>query len=273
MIAFLRYLRHGPLKALSPFWLVLGNVYRFCIRRLNLVIPQNIGPYGPFLMDARFSFSDFRNWGSGHNNGFYKCIESCRGKTCVIDVGAHIGLVSLPALSVMASDGILVAFEPAMANRALLLRHLSLNGYKERVQLHDAVVGDVALDSRPFFEMSEDTGMNSVVPNLMDERYVCTSRVQVTLDDVCAESNLKPDVIKIDVEGAELLVLRGARNVILECKPIIFLSVHPRQISLFGESTDVLAQLIESLGYKCINPDGTSVSNFSLKEYLLIPRD
>jgi len=273
MLRLLRYLRHGPFRRYSPFWLWLGEKYRRCVRGSNLTIRQHIGPYGPFRLDARFAFSNFSNWGHGHNDGFHDCIEACRGKQCVIDVGAHIGLVSLPALSVMAPAGRLVAFEPATANRSLLLRHLAINGYSERARVESALVGAEERAEAQFFEMPEHTGMNTVVPGAMDTRYESVARQQTTLDAYCTHHDLAPEVIKIDVEGAELAVLEGGRATIAHCRPLIFLSVHPRQIRLLGKTPEMLMELIESLGYICRHIDGSPVTTFALREYILTSRE
>lgn len=272
MLSLLRYLRHGPLKRFSPFWLWLGGIYRRCVNGTNLAVRQHIGPYGPFRLDARFAFSNFSQWGGAHNDGFRECVEACRGRYCVIDVGAHVGLVSLPAMAVMDPSGKLIAFEPATVNRALLRRHLVLNGFDGRASVESALVGADDHDDVRFFEMGEHTGMNTVVPGAMDARYEPVSRQQVTLDAYCARHGLAPEVIKIDVEGAELGVLNGARATLAFCRPLIFLSVHPRQIALLGQSTEMLAKLIESLGYNCHHVDGSPVKTFALREYILTPR-
>ncbi len=121
LLATLRRLRHGPLRRFDAIWLPLGRLHRWLVRVLGWSAPvkQSIGRYGPFLLDAQFAFSDFAGWGGGHNEGFAACIEACRGRRCVIDVGAHVGLVALPMASVIAAGGVVVAFEPAAANRAL----------------------------------------------------------------------------------------------------------------------------------------------------------
>ena len=273
MLKLLRYLRHGPLRGFGPIWVWLGSIYRRQICHYNYKVRQNIGPYGPFRLDARFAFSNFTNWGGAHNGGFRDCVEACRDKTCVIDVGAHIGLVSMPALSVMAPTGVLVAFEPADANRTLLVAHLEANGFQRRARVERALVGDDECESVPFFEMSGHTGMNTVVPGVMGVDYQPVSRQQVSLDAYCAHYSLSPEVIKIDVEGAELAVLRGARLVLERCRPLIFLSIHPKHIEQLGESIAGLMELIHSMKYVCRNVNGNPVSHFELREYLLEPID
>ncbi|MEW6593815.1 MAG: FkbM family methyltransferase [Thermodesulfobacteriota bacterium] len=230
-----------------------------------------IGPYGPFRLDARFAFSDFAHWGEGHNDGFRDCVGACRGKRCVIDIGAHIGLVTLAASSVMADDGLLAAFEPAEANRRLLLRHLELNGLQGKVRVESALVGDEEQQSVPFFELDDATGMNTIAPGVMDGKFRRVTRPQVSLDSYCASHGFRPEVIKIDVEGAELGVLRGARAVLERDRPLVFLSVHPQQIRSLGESPEELAELIRSLRYVCRHADGSPATDLAFHEYLLFP--
>jgi FkbM family methyltransferase len=234
-------------------------------------VSQSIGPYGPFRLDARYTFSDFEHWGDGHNDGFAACIEACRGKRCVIDIGAHIGLVSMPAASVLADGGRVICFEPAGANRQLLRRHLELNGFAQCSTIEELLVGERDLDRVPFFEMATASGMNSIARGAVGDNYNQAERTQITLDTYCDRNRLEPEIVKIDVEGAELAVLRGGRHVLSRCRPQIFLSVHPRHIEALGETVDALAALIAELGYDCRSCDGRRVETFALREYILSP--
>lgn len=278
MLKILRWLRHGPLAVLGPFWPALGRWYRAVARRIpGLSIQQRIGPYGPFRLVPEFSFSDFKNWGGAHNRGFRYCVEACRGKTCVLDVGAHIGLVTLPAASVLAPGGMLYAFEPAKPNARILRRHLALNK-RDNVEVVEALVGERDLDRVPFYESAGPHGQNSVVlkgeQTLESEwgAYAETERRQISLDSYCGRHGLRPEVIKVDVEGAEVGVLRGARATIMDCRPLIILSVHPREISLAGESLEALQALLNELQYDVRDVDGQPVAEFRLDEYVVAPR-
>lgn len=273
LVVALRHLRHGPLRGLAPAWLLLGRLHRATLRRLPVTgtTRQWIGDYGPFDMDASFAFSDFRNWGGGHNRGFAACIEACRGKRCVFDIGAHIGLVTMPMSSVLAPDGKVHAFEPADANHRLLIDHLSRNGI-ENVAVTKALVGATTATVR-FYEQAEATGVNSIVEQSDDPDYQETRCPQVTLDELCRERDLTPEVIKIDVEGAEIDVLIGAAETLRRARPEIFLSVHPAHLAALGRSCDELAKVIAELGYDCRDIGGRPVSTFRLDEYRLRPKE
>lgn len=277
MLATLRRLRHGPFKGLDPLWLVLGRLYRKAARRVpGLTVRQNIGPYGPFRLLPEFTFSDLEHWGGAHNRGFGVCVEACRGRTCVLDVGAHVGLVTLPAAAVMAPGGRLYAFEPADANAGILRRHLALNG-AGNVELVQALVGAADADAVDFYESLGPHGQNAVVlkgdKTLIGEHggYRRARHPQVSLDGFCAARTAAPEIIKIDVEGAEIDVLRGARDVIMRHKPLIFLSIHPREIGLMGQRVEELVTVIAELGYALSDIAGQRVDAPRAGEYLMAP--
>ena len=66
-----------------------------------------------FLIDSSFAFRNFENWSVGHNKGFAKLLEISKNKKVIFDIGAHIGLCSLP-LSILAKK--IVSFEASPTN-------------------------------------------------------------------------------------------------------------------------------------------------------------
>jgi FkbM family methyltransferase len=272
-IATLRRWRHGRLKALGPLWTLLGRGYRLARRAWpGKPVTQRIGPYGPFLLQPEFAFSNFENWGGAHNSGFAACIEACRGKSCVFDVGGHIGLVTLPMSRAVAPAGRVHTFEPAAVNARILRRHLADNRI-DNVEVIESLVGRSDEEQVDFFEDREASGMNALAVKRDEHRYERTRRRQLSLDSFCSSRGLSPEVIKIDVEGAEVQVLQGARETLRRCRPRIYLSVHPAHLKLLGSSTDDLLALIESSGYACREIGGSPVQTFRLDEYLLLPTE
>lgn len=269
-IAALRRWRHGPLKAFNPLWLMLGRVYRRFAAQLRSPVAQRIGPYGPFLLQPEFAFSNFENWGGHQNNGFTACIEACRNARCAFDVGGHIGLVTLPMSRAVAAGGRVFTFEPAAANARVLRRHVADNQL-DNVEVIETLVGARDDDHVVFFEDDSPSGMNGLAIKGSVERYARTEHRQVSIDSFCAARGLSPEVIKIDVEGAETFVLQGAQETLRRCRPKVFLSVHPAHLKLLGSSAEELLALIEASGYACREIDGTPVKAFRLSEYLLLP--
>ena len=102
----------------------------------------SIGGQGVFRLSPDFVFRGWEDFGTRHNSGFAQCIEACKGKSVFIDVGAHIGLYSLPASTSLRPGGRVIAFEPSEGNYRYLLKHIAYNGI-DNIQAHQLVVGDV----------------------------------------------------------------------------------------------------------------------------------
>ena len=268
VVSTLRQLRHGPLKRFGPAWTALGDLYRSI--GTGRPAEHRIGGYGPFLLQSQFAFSDFEHWGGAHNRGFERCIEACRDKSCVLDVGAHIGLVTLPMSRAVGDQGRVFAFEPAAANLTSLRDHLKLNNI-DNVTVIEALVGATEQQAVKFFEQPRAAGQNAFAIKKNPELYNETQRPQVTLDGYCRIHDLAPEVIKIDVEGGEIGVLQGARAVLADHRPLVILSVHPVELGLLGQSPKALGDLIADLGYRCRDVDGNPVTRFELDEYVLEP--
>ena len=136
----------------------------------------------------------------------------------VYDVGASVGSYTLLASRRCGPGGRVVAFEPLPANLEFLRRHVALNG-ATNVTIVPAAVSDRA--GRSAFQSTRDRVTSQLSPT-GDIEVDC-----ITLDGLIADTGLPPpDCIKIDVEGAEARVLRGASDLIDRNRPLIFLETH-----------------------------------------------
>jgi len=154
------------------------------------------------------------------------------------DVGAHIGYHSLVLASLVGKAGRICAFEPNPYNVARFRRNMGKNQHlSESVELHECAVA--ALDGQLDFRMSPSYFLSSIGYLDTDGRfpseqvpkasYTRLQTVQVpvrTMDSLLEEGLLPPSVVKIDVEGAEVLVLEGARNLLSSLKPALLIEVH-----------------------------------------------
>jgi FkbM family methyltransferase len=140
----------------------------------------------------------------------------------VLDIGAHVGYYTLLSSVLVGMNGHVCAFEPNPANHAFLQRHVALN-HLDNVTVENAAVSDRNGTGSFAFGTGSGTGRLSAAGAL---------RVRtVRLDDFCRERALQPGFLKIDVEGAELAVLRGAGDVV-RSRPVIFLSTHGPQVHM-----------------------------------------
>lgn len=146
----------------------------------------------------------------------------------VWDIGANLGLFAMPA-AIRAHRGRVIAFEPDADLVAALLRSLRLpRNAALNVSVHALAVSDV--DGTASFQISRySRALNKLqaVGQLAAQelRTVPTKRI-----DTLAESLAPPSVLKIDVEGAEMLVLAGGEQTIARHRPAILIE-GPRQLS------------------------------------------
>lgn len=81
-----------------------------------------------------------------------------------------------------------------------------------------------------------------------------------TLDGLCAELDFHPDSIKVDVEGYEMAVLQGARRILREDRPVLFLEVHPHRLGELGTSMKEISRLLSELGYRAFDLSGAPLT-------------
>jgi FkbM family methyltransferase len=142
----------------------------------------------------------------------------------VYDVGANVGIYSLLASLRVGPFGKVYVFEPLERNLLYLRRHLTLNNVQNCVILETAVCNREG--TRPFSAAAWNSSMAHLSP---DGEILVPS---TTLDScIYGEKGLRPpDIIKIDVEGAEFEVLEGAGRTLAEFHPTIFLEIHGAQL-------------------------------------------
>lgn len=203
----------------------LRRIWFSATRWIPFYPDRQIGKAGKFRI--HFSFLRYRleKWGSGHNSQFQNLVEAAKSSQIALDVGAHVGFVSLPISHHQPQGSQLHAFEPAEANRRFLQIHREKNRSRlHRMEIHPLVVAETSC-SRWFQEEKIPSAVNSCFSR--EWRSGCKKKEAVTLDEFCHRMGILPDLIKIDTEGAEWECLAGAGK-ILAGRPRLFLSIHSR---------------------------------------------
>lgn len=166
------------------------------------------------------------------------------------DIGAQAGYHTLLAANHVGRHGLVYAFEPLPRNQNYLRRNLEMNGIRN-ARLVPAAVSD--RDG----ELCFDPGPGFMAGHLSQEGNGI--RVQsISLDHWVETENARPpDLIKIDVEGAELSVLAGAERLIERHRPAILIDTHdflgPKHAGLHEQCLERL----RTLGYEHLESDHT----------------
>lgn len=252
---------------IKPIFVKAINIVTF-----NKGIRINIGGQGVFRMSPQFYFSNWENFGGGHNSGFLYCLEQAEKKKIVLDIGAHIGLYSMPLSRRIVPEGKVYSFEPSSINCAYLKQHLKLNNINN-VEVQPYLVGRENLDAVDFYEdQNQVNPMGGLI--LMDNiknNVVNVPKRMVTLDQFCEKMKIKPELIKVDIEGAEIDLLWGGIEIIKSSQPTIVLSLHPKHIRQMGLTLDSLTDYLHEVDYKCLTYEGKDNSDFSINECILLP--
>jgi FkbM family methyltransferase len=159
----------------------------------------------------------------------------------LIDVGANIGLVAIPVLERSAAS--CVAFEPEPRNHQLLCRNLERHGLQPRVQTHalalDAHNGTVALAL-----CADNSGDHRLVHAQAPEGWPCIGVRAARLDDLLEGRTLeRPIVMKLDCQGAEARVLRGAARTLEQVDHLV-VEYWPAGLLRMGDSAQALQELL-----------------------------
>jgi FkbM family methyltransferase len=174
--------------------------------------------------------------------------------------------------------GKVVAFEPSPANLRILRWHRAVNKLRQLVVV-PAAVSEESKPSVGFYLVNggEHSG-NSLtiggedIPFMEDKRCERIEVPAVSLDDYCFEHELRPDVVKVDVEGGELLVLHGARKTLETERPVVVLAVHPFWLPK-GQNAEAIVRLLHALHYVPYDTQGQPVQALAYGEYLLLPAE
>lgn len=171
----------------------------------------------------------------------------------VVDLGANIGYFTLLAAKIVGPEGKVFSFEPEPKNYGYLEKNIELNNYNN-VQSFQKAVADKNGKTRLYI-CDYDTGHHTInnfegVRAYSQGRLVKEKSVEietVTLDEFFKGKEELIDVIKMDVEGAEALVLAGMDNILKKNKKLqMFIEFFPLLIKKMGSSpSEFLRKLIE----------------------------
>ncbi|MGN6799132.1 MAG: FkbM family methyltransferase [Gaiellaceae bacterium] len=189
------------------------------------------------------------------------CEQHLQPGGTLLDVGGNIGLYALLGAKLVGPAGRVHTFEPEQQNAARLRANVALNGFTN-VEIFEAAVysrpGNVSLnvfDSR--FNAWHSLGRPELPDPEHSGRTVQPRETRdvpaVTLDEHCAAHALTGvDLLKIDVEGAEVDVLQGAERLLSErAVHAVMFEISLPQVEALGHASDEAFALLRAAGYEC----------------------
>ncbi|MGB6546806.1 MAG: FkbM family methyltransferase, partial [Candidatus Acidiferrales bacterium] len=142
------------------------------------------------------------------------------------DVGAHIGYVSLVAARVVGAAGKVFAFEADPVNAARIAGHVQMNALPQVDLVPAAVWSECKTLSFQRASDSSSRNKGAIADSGQDGGGDGTIAVEAVTLDRFAEDHRPPAVVKVDVEGAEEEVLKGAEGVFRTARPTLICEVH-----------------------------------------------
>lgn len=182
----------------------------------------------------------FRDWERPTTEMFKKIVKE---GDIVVDLGANIGYFTLLAARLVGKKGKVYAFEPEPTNYSLLTKNIELNGYDNVIPVQKAVSNTKEMVK--LFLSDTDTGAHTIRQSPTGGRFPATHRgafvevESVVLDEYFEDREQSINVIKMDIEGAEVAALSGMDRILKKNQELKIISeFYPSAIREFGDSPE-----------------------------------
>jgi FkbM family methyltransferase len=173
----------------------------------------------------------------------------------VLDIGAHHGFYTLLASYKVGPQGKVLAVEPSAREREKLALHLRINGCRN-VQVERCALGEAEGDAELYLVHGGQTGCNSLKKPAVSEPTEAISIHVKRLDSVLAERCIeKVDLVKLDVEGGELSVLKGGQDLLRrEPRPLFLVEVQDIRTRAWGYEAREIIDFLSRANYRWFRP-------------------
>jgi len=238
-------IRHAPvLRSLTPVWGTLRGPYLRVMHGLGSRTGILIS-VGGIRMRLHPEFAT-QNWETVEAASYRAFAALLKPGDVVFDLGAHIGTYSLIALSRIGATGRVIAYEPHEFTRRHLARHIEWSGAVDRILIRPVCCAAIEGTGAFYCVPNRAEGMNGLVPVEGFERTLVDV---TTIDREVSLLGVAPTVLKIDVEGSEWEVLKGAVTTLANHHPRICLSLHRAALRRSGATPESVLTWLAGFGY------------------------
>lgn len=243
----------------SPVEIGKGIIKRNIIKKLLPARPLVFTAISP--TGAKINFEYQSDIGSGiymtrkffetnEISEFYRHIKN----GVILDIGANIGIYTTSLGVATKNKNEIWCFEPVKSNVVMLKSNIDLNNLTN-VKIYNTALGE--FEGKIEINLSADSAYSSIKDLTRYKSSVTETVSIVPLDKIWAENKFPViDAIKIDVEGAEIEVLKGALGLIEKNNPVILIEAND------SEFLNKLVSFLEPLGYNYSQPKGFEKWNF-----------
>ncbi len=229
---------------------------RFAETDQSLVV-EDFDRKGKFRVNLKDHIGSHIYWFGGYNLDIAEVLKrELSPGMVVLDVGANVGEISIVAAHRVGASGQVFAFEPLSSARGELEKNLELNP-GVAVEIAPVGLSDKVRTADVFTNMAADDagavnhGLASLYPQVIGVRRPAEKIELTTLDTWAEEANPERiDLIKVDVEGEELPVLKGAAGTLRKFRPKLIVEVQRETCESAGYSTDDILKFLGQFRYK-----------------------
>ena len=265
-----QWVRHLPvMERQEKLWQLLRRPYHWILNRGGRGVLVVVGGKAPVRMPAEFSGAFWEQYEPESVAALVDWLKSHPGGR-VLDVGSALGILSVVALFADPPSEV-VAFDSDLASVAAAKR-MCQYAPGRRLQSVYGFLSDLATEVTPLASAlvatEAELARTGIRGDIGTTRFACLADPPADstpirrLDDLLASEGvdavgLRPTLLKCDVEGAELLVLRGAADFLRRAQPELLLSVHPPALPSYGHSRGDVESFLKALGYeiRCLAVD------------------
>lgn len=187
----------------------------------------------------------------------------------VWDVGASIGLYTMAAAQHVGREGRVLSWEPTPKTFSILSSHVSANSPQGICCLIQEAISD--FDGELTFNIQTDPSTNRI-----GGQTSSIGSVQVpvhTFDHWIDQETHQPNVVKIDIEGAEVLAFKNATHLLAKARPVILAAIHPQFMHDYGAGPETITAVLDAHDYVTLDMQGCSARPETYGEFILVPKE
>jgi FkbM family methyltransferase len=198
-------------------------------------------------------------WGHCYENHIQQCFLALLSPgTLYVDVGAHIGYHAVLAASIVGPTGRVYAFEADPNNFDRLQEHLRAFAWATAINEAAWIKTGSVVFERSSQDGESGWGTVAEVRDLNRGQHI--SVPAVSLDDWAAGNKIENvSLIKIDAEGSEISILRGARDFLTQTKPAVITEINTSLLQQGERSSDEMVEILHQCGYAVFHLNGKHV--------------